>query len=82
MVQIEHIGYRRLSKDLRACTSTVQGCPGPVPHPCTGLAVDTVCEPWISYRQKRYLTQRGYPTPHGKDSRLTGHIFLPCGREI
>jgi hypothetical protein len=35
MVQIaEHLGYRRLSKDFRAYP--VQGCPGLVPHPCTG----------------------------------------------
>jgi hypothetical protein len=33
--KIEHLGYRWLSKVLRP--NPVQGCPGSVPHTCTGL---------------------------------------------
>jgi hypothetical protein len=31
VLQIERLGYRRLSRDLR--DYPVQGCQGPVPHP-------------------------------------------------
>jgi hypothetical protein len=61
MVQIEHLGYRRLPKDLRAiilsravqgqCRTRVRG----------GVAVDTGYEAWISYRY-------GYSMEYAYDS--------------
>jgi hypothetical protein len=56
---MEHLGYRRLSKDLRAYP--VQGCPGSVPHPWTlsvnhgyHIGKNSQChfnfEPWVPTR--------------------------------